>query len=205
MSILILLSVLNRKSHDENESLLLTRIAEGDEEALARLYDLYSGILFGLIRTIVKNSETAEDLLQEIFLLIWKRAASFDPSKGSVYTWLITLTRNKSIDKIRSKSYRMQQQHLSDEQAMPFSILVSNEKSPHESMWLDEKTEIIKNALNKIPAKQRKVIEIAFYEGLSQSKISEMYHIPLGTVKTRMRQGLEKLQVLLKNSEEMLR
>ncbi len=198
-------SVLCRKSHNNNDVALLERISKGDEAALAQLYDLYSAILFGLIRTIVNNREIAEDLLQEIFLLIWDHAGSFDASKGSVYTWVITLARNKSIDKIRSKSYRMQQQHVSGEYSAPFATLVSNEKSPHEMMWLDEKAEILKNALNNIPAKQREMIEIAYFEGFSQSKIAETYNIPLGTVKTRMRQGLDKLQALLKNREEILR
>lgn len=205
MSILILLSVLHRKSYKKKDAVLLECIADGDEEALAQLYDQYSAILFGLIRSIVNNKEIAEDLLQEIFLLIWDRADNFDASKGSVYTWLITLTRNKSIDTIRSKAFRQQQQHVSADQSEPHFYPASNEQSPFESMLLNEKAEIIKNALNNIPAKQREVIEIAYFEGFSQSKIAEIYNIPLGTVKTRMRQGLEKLQALLKNKEEILR
>lgn len=197
-------SVLNRKNHKDTDTSLLDRIADGDEEALAQLYDLYSTVLFGLIRTIVNNKEIAEDLLQELFLLVWKRAERFDASKGSVYTWLVTLARNKSIDKIRSKSYRMQQKNKADEHSVLFANLVSDEKSPYESMWLDKKTEILRNALNSIPDKQREVIEIAYFEGFSQSKIAETYNIPLGTVKTRMREGLDKLRVLLKKNEKIL-
>lgn len=201
---LILSSVLHRKNLKKNDAVLLQRIVDGDEEALAELYDQYSSLLFGLIRTIVNNKEIAEDLLQEIFLLIWDRAASFDALKGSVYTWMITLARNKSIDKIRSKSYRLQQQYVSADHSEPFYSSSSDEPSPYELMLLEERSEIIKNALNNIPAKQREVIEIAYFEGFSQSKIAKIYNIPLGTVKTRMRQGLDKLQTLLKNKQEML-
>lgn len=204
MSTLTGSSALKRKNHNKADAVLLDRIAEGDEEALAQLYDLYSPVVFGLIRTIVNSKEIAEDLLQEIFLVIWERADHFDASKGSVYTWLVTLARNKSIDRIRSKSYRMQQKNLSNEQTVTFTNLVSDENSPHESMWLDEQAEIIRNALNNIPDKQREVLEIAYFEGFSQSKIAETYNIPLGTVKTRMREGLDKLRALLKDKEEIL-
>jgi RNA polymerase sigma-70 factor, ECF subfamily len=205
MSGMNLQSVLYRNDHIKKDAALLERIVNGDEEALAQLYDQYSAILFGLIRTIVNNREIAEDLLQEIFLLIWDRSDRFDASKGSVYTWMVTLARNKAIDRIRSKSYRLQLQNVSTDQVEPLFTPASSEPSPYESMLNDENAEIIKDALNNISAKQREVIEIAYFEGLSQSKIAETYNIPLGTVKTRMRQGLDKLHTLLKNKEGLLR
>src|SRR5699024_1276397 len=165
-------------------------------DALAQLYDLYKGLLFGLIMTVVKNREVAEDLLQEVFMKIWEKAPTFQQKKGNVYSWIVTLTRNQAIDHIRSKGYKTQQK-ASVTTESPSINLEGEYTDPLESTIFADRAKLVKKALKEIPKKQRKVLEIAYYQGFTQSEIATQLDIPLGTVKSRMRQGMMKLKDIL--------
>lgn len=192
-----LLALLTNRKTAEEEIELIRRIVSKDQNALARLYDLYSRLLYSLIFRIVKNREDAEELLQTVFLQVWDKADSFDLKKGSVYSWLITLARNKSIDKIRSKTYKEQSQLSRNE--MEFEKVHNIETNLDIGYMMDEKerVKIVSKALNELPAEQKQVIELSYYEGLTQMEISQSLNVPLGTVKTRTRQALIKLENLL--------
>ena len=182
---------------------LLRRIAQKDPVALSLLYDQYNRLLFGLLVSILKKKTEAEDILQEVFSTIWEKADQFDPERGTGYTWIVSLTRNKGIDRLRSKVYKEQKKQSTSLDNDDFYYpLYSSENNPLEDTILSDRADMVRNALQQISEKQRKVIEISYFSGLSQSEISEEYDIPLGTVKTRMRDGMMKLRDILSGAEQ---
>lgn len=180
---------------------LIEEIANGNELALEELYNRYARVIYSLLVSIVKKEDLGEELLQEFFLRIWERADNYDRSKGAVYTWMVTLARNMAIDCIRSKDYRNQQKNIPDEDELVLGNLESDQQSPMETLLNAEKAATVRKALEQIPEEQKKVIQITLFQGLTQSEIAEQYEIPLGTVKTRMRQGMLKLNSLLSNKQ----
>ena len=181
-------------SDDEIE--LMKRIQAHDADALEELYELYHRLLFGLVLSIVKKREEAEDMLQEIFVKIWNKAESFDPERGNAYSWIVTLARNQAIDRIRSKGYKTQKkQSVSIHQ--PLFSLEGDKYDPMETTIFSDRAELVKKALDQIPEAQSEVIKIAYYRGMTQREIANYLDIPLGTVKTRTRQGMMKLKNIL--------
>ena len=176
---------------------LMERIVLRDDRALEELYERFSKALFSVILSIVKKKEDAEEILCEIFFQVWEKAPSYDLGKGSVYTWLLTLARNRAIDKIRSKSYKNQKQEDDDIDEMDVFAGMNN-PDPLDNILLSERAEIVKAALTRIPLEQKHVLEIAYFEGYTQSEIAERMALPVGTVKTRMRSGMKALQDILK-------
>ncbi|MEP6635588.1 MAG: sigma-70 family RNA polymerase sigma factor [Acidobacteriota bacterium] len=170
---------------------LLHSVARGDEEALARLYDRYRLILFGLLVRILNSREEAEDTLQEVFLQVWRRAADFDEQRGRPFTWLVTLARSRAIDRLRALGAR---QRLADSAAQEVSPEASDAVA--DTLHAEQK-EIVARALAGLPEEQRRTLRLAYFEGLTQSEIAAKLDTPLGTVKTRMRSGMMKLRELL--------
>jgi RNA polymerase sigma-70 factor (ECF subfamily) len=172
---------------------LLHAIAGGDEQALASLYDRYRVILFSLVLRILHSRDDAEDVLQELFLQVWKRASDFDETRGRPFTWLVTLARSRAIDRLRSLDAR--------ERAVNESVRAAG---PEE--WADavddlirsEQSEVVRRALAELPDEQRRALLLAYFEGLTQTEIAARLNAPLGTVKTRMRSGMIKLRELLR-------
>lgn len=168
----------------------------GDTTAMKLLYNKYKNLLFGLIVSILKNREEAEDCLQEVFTQAWEKADQFDPTRGKVYTFLVTMARNKAIDRTRSRAFKDSEKE--DHIINDFTLTLEGEyNNPHENMELAERAQMVKNALNNLSQKERKVLYVAYFNGMSQSEISEKLDIPLGTVKYRMRQGMIKLRDML--------
>lgn len=182
--------------HSEKEEEWMQRIRNGDTTAMKLLYDKYKNLLFGLIVSILKNREEAEDCLQEVFTQAWEKSDQFDASRGKVYTFLVTMARNKAIDRTRSRAFKDsgKEDHIIND----FTLTLEGEfKNPHEEMEFNERARIVRNALNELSDKERKVLYVAYFNGMSQSEISEKLDIPLGTVKYRMRQGMIKLRDML--------
>lgn len=175
----------------ESDVELLHAVARGDEGALARLYDQYRVILFGLLVRILNSREEAEDVLQEVFLQVWRRARDFDEGRGRPFTWLVTLARSRAIDRIRQLGAR---QRLADSAAQNTPAEASDAAA---DTLLSEQREILARALAALPEEQRRTLNLAYFEGLTQSEIAEKLGTPLGTVKTRMRSGMIKLRELL--------
>lgn len=176
------------------------RVQNGDEKALRLIYRKYKSLLFGLIVSVLKNREEAEDCLQEVFTQAWEKAAQFDEERGNVYSFLVTMARNKAIDRTRSKAFKNSQKD--DHVVSDFTLTPeSDENNPHENLELSERAEAVRSALKKLTAKQREVLYVAYFNGMSQMEISEKMDIPLGTVKYRMRQGMIKLREQLVSDE----
>lgn len=200
MIIFTILATIGKTAHgnSDDEIKLMRRIKARDANALEELYDLYKRLLFGMVISIVKKREEAEDVLQEIFIKIWNKADSFNEDRGNVYSWIVTLARNKAIDRIRSRGYKTQQKQSVSIHEPLFSLEGDN-YDPMETTIFSDRAELVKKALDKIPEEQSEVIKIAYYRGMTQSEIADYLGIPLGTVKTRTRQGMIKLKRILEN------
>lgn len=176
----------------------MLRIQNGDKKALRLVYNKYKNLLFGLTLSIIKDRQDAEDCLQDVFTRFWEKSDQFDVTKGNVYSFIVTMARNKAIDYTRSRAYkdsRKEDHIINDFQFKPESDF----NNPYENLELRERADLLRNALQKLSEKERQVLHVAYYKGLSQSEISEKMNIPLGTVKYRMRQGMIKLKNLLKS------
>jgi RNA polymerase sigma-70 factor (ECF subfamily) len=172
---------------------LLHAIARGDEAALARLYDAYRVILFGLLVRILNSREEAEDILQEVFVQVWRRAKDFDEQRGRPFTWLVTLARSRAIDRLRLLGAR---------QRLATGAAQQQEQTENVSDALKdavraEQQAVVRRALAELPEEQRHTLVLAYFEGLTQSEIASKLNAPLGTIKTRMRSGMIKLRALL--------
>ena len=200
MIIFSILAAIGKAAHSgsEKEVQLMKKIKAKDADALKELYNLYDRLLFGMIISIVKKREEAEDVLQEVFVNIWEKAHTFDENRGNVYSWIVTLTRNKAIDRIRSKGYKTQQKQSVSVHEPAFK-LEGDKFDPLETTIFSDRAEMVKKALKEIPEAQSKVLKIAYYRGMTQSEISDHLDIPLGTVKTRTRQGMIKLKNILES------
>ena len=173
----------------------LLRLQAGDEQALAELYDRYTPLLFPVARRILRSAADAEDALQDVWLQVWRRSASYDPRRGSVAAWLLTVTRSRALDRYRSLSSRRNAESKvnPDDSAPP--------ANPSATVASAQVGERVRAALSTLEPRQRQVLEIAYFEGLSQSEIAERLSAPLGTVKSWTRQGLTQLRALLPREE----
>lgn len=176
----------------------MLEVQSGNKDALKKLYNRFNRILFGMIVKILRDREEAEDLLQEVFVQAWNRSDQYDEDRGSVYTFLATMARNKAIDKTRSRAFKNRQKdnYIINDDEYSFD-LSEDHPNPEEKIELTERAITVRRALARLDEKERQVLYISYFHGLSQSEISEKIDIPLGTVKYRMRQGMIKLREML--------
>ena len=172
---------------------LLHAIARGDESALAACYDRYRVILFSIILRILNDRQEAEDCLQEVFLQVWRRAVDFDEARGRAFTWLVTIARSRSLDRLRASGSRLR---LATEAGQVPREDVGDAAA--ESVQSEEAA-LVRRALAELPEEQRRALLLAYFEGLTQTEIAARLGDPLGTVKTRMRSGMIKLRGLLQD------
>jgi RNA polymerase sigma-70 factor, ECF subfamily len=184
-------SILHPEPAQTSDIELLHAVARNEEGALTTLYDRYRLLLFGLLVRILNSRDEAEDVLQEVFLQVWRRAADFDETRGRPFTWLVTLTRSRAIDRLRVMASR---QRLVDSAK---SQVGGEATDAAFDTFLAEQREIVAHALATLPEEQRRTLRLAYFEGLTQSEIAAKLGSPLGTVKTRMRAGMTTLRELL--------
>jgi RNA polymerase sigma-70 factor, ECF subfamily len=169
-------------------------LKQGQSQALQILYERYSSLVYRLAFRVLGNSQEAEDLTQDIFLILW-RTRNYDPNRGSLGSYLTTLTRSRAIDKLRSRGTQVKfLQRWSQ-----LMVTESSSPSPFEAASLSQRSEQLKAAIAQLPASQRQVLEMAYFEGMSQSEIAKQLETPLGTVKSWCRQGLLNLRKNLQN------
>lgn len=178
-----------KKTYHQDELIVL--IKERNQEAFAYLYDNYSKALFGVINNIINDQEESEDVLQNMFLKIWNNFDSYDSSKGRLYTWMLNIGRNLAIDSTRSKHEKVKNkiQETSDFVYHKNNLFV--EDNSHETIGLKVMVDGLKDD-------QREIIDLAYYQGYTQDEISKKLNLPLGTVKTKVRQALLALRELTK-------
>ena len=175
------------------DSALIMKMMAGDEDALSIIYDRYSAMLFGMLMRILKDQQAAEEVLQDMFLQLWRNAGQFDAGRGSLAAWLLVIGRNRAISRLRSRANREVLEEKEDAYANTFvsSQNVEDEVSRTELM------EILKAALAQLPVEQRLAVELAYFEGMTQSEITTKTGSPLGTVKTRVRAAMQSLKQIL--------
>jgi RNA polymerase sigma-70 factor (ECF subfamily) len=174
---------------------LMERIQDRDAMALAELYDRYSPILYGLAIKILKNQMLAKDVLQDVFVRVWKNAGHYNIKQGKALAWMASFCRNRCIDLLRLKDTQTQRSAFEPEDINHIQSLVSDEKdSPLDRANDEQLRQLVKGALQKLPPEQRQLLEMAYYEGYSQSEIAEKTGTPLGTVKSRIRSGMLQLK-----------
>lgn len=176
-------------SNYQTDAELFYALKSGEVAALGILYDRYSSIVYALALRILANAQEAEDLTQEIFLMLW-RNNSYDPQRSSLSSFLCMLTRSRAIDRLRSRSTKLKFLQRS-QQTMKVE---TDSDALFEEISLQERREFVRQALEKLPHNQRQVLEMAYYEGHSHSEIAQQLNTPLGTVKTWARKGLLTLR-----------
>ena len=174
-----------------SEQELVSLLKNRDNKAFAYLYDHYSGALYNIIMQIVTDAELASDVLQEVFVIIWRKIELYDAAKGRLFTWMLNIARNASIDTLRSKGY----QNSRKNQSIPDNV-DTIQASDTTQPAVD--TIGLRKVLGKLKEEQRVLIELAYFKGYTHEEIAEMEKIPLGTVKTRIRNALIQLRVYLK-------
>ncbi len=185
---------------DQELSGLISKTAQGDEEALGMLYDFTSSQVYGLALRVLDDPPMAEEVTLDVYMQVWKQANQFDVNRGKPIVWLAVLTRSRAIDRLRTgQAERLHRETLDmvEEECDP-------SENPEDSVVQTEQRGIVQQALASLSSEQREVIELAYFMGLSQSEISTKIGEPLGTVKTRARLGMMKLRNILSPFQEEL-
>jgi len=175
-----------------NSAAWLARAAAGDGGALAGLYDRHARLVYSIALRIVGDEADAEDVVQEVFAQIWRQASRYDERRGTVEAWLLTIARTRAIDRLRAR--RARPDSVATATADPSSEPTAPTVDPGDALTAAHDAKRIRDALHELPLLQRLAIELAYFEGLTQTQIAERLEEPLGTVKTRIRLGLLKLR-----------
>ncbi|MBL7744938.1 MAG: sigma-70 family RNA polymerase sigma factor [Chitinophagaceae bacterium] len=168
---------------------LVALLQQRNEKAFSYLYDNYSGALYGIINSIVTDSETANDVLQDVFVNIWKKIESYNPSKGRLFTWMLNISRNAAIDKIRSKGFRDSlknrplPENVDSSIGLPVNPVINDVG--------------LKKMIGQLREEYRTLIDLSYFQGFTHEEIAKATNIPLGTVKTRIRNALTQLRTLM--------
>jgi RNA polymerase sigma-70 factor (ECF subfamily) len=168
---------------------LVQRLAAGDRDAVAELYDRHAARVLGLAYRVVRNSSDAEDVVQEVFSQAWRTAPNYNPARGTVAGWLLMMARTRAIDRLRARQARRDADGDPDLDAIP-----SHDASLPEQLIADQEAARVRDALLTLPSEQKTALELAYFEGLTQTEIAERLQTPLGTVKTRIRTALASLR-----------
>lgn len=176
---------------------LLHGIAERDQKAFMTLYERYGNLVYSLALRVVRHQIMAEEVTQDVFLKIWQQPTRWNPALGQFSSWLLTITRNAGIDRLRKE-----RRHWRPEQELVDAAFQVGEESviDENAYWYDGL--ILTRLLQQLPPEQRQLIELAFYQGYTHSELAENLHLPLGTVKTRLRTGLQKLRILWEEAHQ---
>lgn len=169
-----------------HETELITALKGGDKDALGLVYDRYGAALYGVVLRIVQSPEVAEEVVQDAFVKIFRNIASFDENKGKFYTWALNVARNTAIDSTRTSDFKNRQK--TDQ----FDFVVYSHTHPAVSNSVD--TIGLREIVNKLDEKHRKVIDLAYFQGYTQTEIEQEMNIPIGTVKTRLRLAIKELR-----------
>ena len=176
---------------------LLRLINRSETKALDELYSRYSRLVFSIALHVVGESATAEEITLDIFTIVWQKAHTYRPDRGSVRVWISGMTRNRAIDRLRRERVRLDGQSLrwAEVTALP----QSNEQDPESAVDLNLRQQQVRAALAQLPSEQREVLALTYYRGYTQQEMAELCNLPLGTVKTRVRLAMQKLRHLLQD------
>jgi RNA polymerase sigma-70 factor (ECF subfamily) len=179
-----------------DDTQLLRRIAQQDRQAFSQLYDRYATVLYSTILRVLENRDDAADVMQEVFVTIWDKAGSYNPNVGRPFNWVLTMARNKAIDRLRAQKRRYS---FVEEVAQELQPDTGFYDSGSAEIFGHERAGLIRAAVETLPLEQRQAIEMAFLGGMTQNEISAALQQPLGTIKARIRRGMLKLRENLKD------
>jgi RNA polymerase sigma-70 factor (ECF subfamily) len=179
---------------------LIRRLANGDEGALAHLYDRFSRPIYSMVLKMLGNERDAEEIVQDVFISLWKNAQTFDSAISSPFTWLAAVARNKTIDRIRSSQRRIPPPPAAEPDSAHEPAAAT--ASPAEESAANDRARVIAEWIGELPQNQREAIELAFFEGLTHPEIAERLRETIGTVKSRIRLGMDKLRGRMKGGLE---
>lgn len=168
---------------------LLGQIAAHNQSAMLALYQRYGGLVYSLALQMLRRPELAEEVTQDVFFKLWQQPDRWNPALGQLSSWLLAITRNAAIDRLRREA-----RHRSADPPFPGELEVGAVTTPEMSIWADG--QLLRDLLQQLPSDQRELIELAFYRGYTHSELAEGLGIPLGTVKTRLRTGMQRLRIL---------
>jgi RNA polymerase sigma factor (sigma-70 family) len=182
---------------DTDEQLLLRRVASGDAAALRGLHERMARPLYSLAFKMLSNASESEEVIQDVFLSVWKNAHKFDPGRAKVFTWMTVLTRNKCIDKIRAKQRRIPTADTRDDGDQVVAEV--DGANAADDLLEKERADSIRAAVKTLPAEQREAVELAFFSGMTHVQVAEKLGISIGTAKSRIRYAFQKLRAPLKS------
>jgi len=180
---------------DDSDVGLIRRIGTGDRASFEEFYARFSGVIYSTALRVLNQPSDAEDVTQEVFVMIWDKAPMYDPSRGKPMTWAITMTRNKAIDKLRALQRRFRLNDEVQKETRPDDLV--HQRQPSDEADAAESGRTLRGALQRLGTDQREVIEMAFFGGLTQHEIAGRLGEPLGTVKARMRRGMMRLRKMV--------
>ncbi len=175
---------------------LMQRLLHKDKRAFEAIFDRYGDLVYSTSLRVLRDAHLAQDVSQEIFVRLWRKPESYVAERGRFLTWLISVTRNRAVDEIRSRGRRLRHETASPEE-QEREIPAGEGNDPALNAQLAEQARTVRAALAELPPEQRQVIELAYFGGLTQQEISDRLDQPLGTVKTRIRLGMQKLRAAL--------
>ncbi|MEO5718943.1 MAG: sigma-70 family RNA polymerase sigma factor [Chthoniobacterales bacterium] len=181
---------------NEEDAALIGLMRSGDERAFTTFYDRFAPGLFSMIYAILHDQKESEDVLQEAFVQMWKRTATYDATRSSLFTWAVMISRHKAIDRLRSRQRQTRLSEAVANESDPLAVSAPSEQADNALVRTDER-ERVRAALTQLGDDQREAIDLAFFGGLTQTQISERLGAPLGTVKARIRRGLLALREVL--------
>jgi len=174
------------------DSALVEKMMAGDESALAALYDRYSGMLFAMLLRVLRDRQAAEEILQDLFLQLWRDPARFDASRGSLPAWLMVIGRNRALSRLRTREYRETPEEIDTLPANTVPSSVNIEDETQRNLLMEK----LRKAMAALPAEQREAVELAYFEGMTQTEIATHTGSPLGTVKSRVRAAMQSLKLV---------
>jgi len=177
---------------------LLARVVKGDHQAFSQLYDQSSTLLYTMALRILGNREEAAELLQDVYLEVWRKVSRYDVGRGTPVAWLVTLTRSRAIDRLRSRASRGQQKSTDSLDGASAAQVQDQGPNPFDAQADQEIRALVGGAMAALPQAQQQALELAYYEGLSHAEIAARLNQPLGTVKTRIKLGMSKLRESLR-------
>ncbi len=173
---------------------LILRVGLGDRACFEEFYNRHAALIYSTAYKVLNNSDDAEDVLQDVMFMVWEKSPMYEVARGKPLNWAITMTRNKSIDRLRSVQRRLR---LKEDAGREMQPLLQTGSQPENTLDLGEKSQIVRSAVMKLNREQREVIEMAYFGGLTQLEISERLQTPLGTVKARIRRGMQRLRKIV--------
>lgn len=185
---------------EASDAELMARLAAGEQWPMGVLYDRYARLVFSMVLKILHHQEQAEDIVQEVFLRVWRGADSFHASRGSFVNWLLGIAHHRAIDELRRQGGQQRRAVFVDDDDALRSVPDLSD-GPAELAWITQQRQAVREAMRQLPAEQRQAIELAYFGGLTQREIASHTGTPLGTVKTRMRLALQKLRESLEVEE----